>query len=350
MSPPRSVTPRDRAHGGWVRDRCGRGHPVTGLHRPRIFSPGMRPRPSPTSTRWARRCSVPSPATRPMSDPATTQPVAQFVANRQRTGSTPARARHPARRQLGDRTCDVARSLRTSHQRSGIRRGTAHGRRAFGAARRQDVERLPITQPDTHGDPPRLSGVTGRGHPDSVTPPTPPTPSTRLRPPTPRRSLVERVRLIETMRRGDSGRLIVIHAPAGFGKSTLAAQWCTVLAADGVPAAWLTVDEDDNHVVWFVAHLIDAFRQVRPSLAEELRQRLEEHGDAAERFVLSSLIDELERGDERVALVIDDWHRVTAPPSISALEFLIENSGEHLQVIVASRTQGGSAPEPDACS
>ena len=84
------------------------------------------------------------------------------------------------------------------------------------------------------------------------------------------------------MRSGEHRRLIVIHAPAGFGKSTLAAQWCAVLAADGIPAAWLTVDEDDNHAVWFVAHLIDALRQVRPSLANELRQTLEEHGDGAD--------------------------------------------------------------------
>ena len=44
----------------------------------------------------------------------------------------------------------------------------------------------------------------------------------------------------------------MIHGPTGFGKSTLAAQWAKVLTAEGVAVAWLTVDHDDNNVVWFL--------------------------------------------------------------------------------------------------
>ena len=89
-------------------------------------------------------------------------------------------------------------------------------------------------------------------------------------------------------------------------------QWRDGLVADGVTVAWLTVDHDDNNVVWFLGHVIEAIRVVQPSLAAELGQVLEEHGDEAEQYVLVSLIDEIHETGERVALVIDDWDATLA--------------------------------------
>ncbi|MFD9663237.1 protein kinase [Rhodococcus sp. NPDC059968] len=183
---------------------------------------------------------------------------------------------------------------------------------------------------------PRTTGVSRR--PTAMTPPTP---ATKYRPPIPAKALVGRARLIEALRAGQWRRLTVIHAPTGYGKSTLAAQWCEALAADGVAVAWLTVDRDDDNVVWFLAHLIEAIRRVRPQLARELGAALEEHGDQAERYVLTALINEIHETSERVAVVIDDWHRVTNPATIAALEFLLDNGCHHLQLIVTSRTQAG---------
>ncbi|MGC1995069.1 MAG: hypothetical protein WA704_14135, partial [Pseudolabrys sp.] len=48
---------------------------------------------------------------------------------------------------------------------------------------------------------------------------------------------------------------------------------------EGVAVAWLTVDDDDNNAVWFLAHLLESIRMIRPALAASLAQVLEEHGD-----------------------------------------------------------------------
>lgn len=209
---------------------------------------------------------------------------------------------------------------------------------------------LPVTEPP--GD--ASSAVTGRGGTsDRRTPgtdstfaraartPTPPVPATRLRPPVPNRPLVDRDRLIELLRQGRTQRLAVIHGPTGFGKTTLAAQWCAALTADGVAVAWLTVDHDDNNVVWFLSHLIEAIRAARPSLARELAQLLEEHGDEAERYVLTSLINDIDRRGEQLVVVIDDWHRVTDQTTIHALLFLIQGCSPALRIVIASRNQAG---------
>jgi serine/threonine-protein kinase PknK len=170
---------------------------------------------------------------------------------------------------------------------------------------------------------------------------TPPTPATKYRPPLPTRSLVVRSRLTDVLRAGGRRRLILIHAPSGFGKSTLAAQWREELSIEGVAVGWLTIDDDDNNEVWFLAHLLESIRGVRPALAESLGQVLEDHGDDASRYVLTSLIDEIHEKDDRIALVIDDWHRVSDSQASAALGFLLDNGCHHLQVIVTSWARAG---------
>jgi ATP/maltotriose-dependent transcriptional regulator MalT len=171
--------------------------------------------------------------------------------------------------------------------------------------------------------------------------PTPPTPATKYRPPVATRSMLARDRLIDALRAGGRRRLVLIHAPSGFGKSTLAAQWRDELTSDGVAVGWLTVDDDDNNVVWFLVHLLESLRRVRPELAASLCQVLEEHGDDAARYVLTSLIDEMHEKDDRIALVIDDWQRVSDAETTAALGYLLEHGCHHLQVIVTSWSRAG---------
>ncbi|MUL66952.1 protein kinase [Mycobacterium sp. CBMA 234] len=170
---------------------------------------------------------------------------------------------------------------------------------------------------------------------------TPPLPLTRFRPPSPARALIDRDRLIEALRGGAGRRLTLIHGPAGYGKTTLSGQWSALLAEQGAAVAWLSVDTDDNNVVWLLTHLIEAIRQVRPSLAGELGRVLEEHGDQAERYVLTSLINEIHQSGEQVAVVVDDWHLISDPAAIAAMEFLLDSGCDRLQVIVTSRRKTG---------
>ena len=169
----------------------------------------------------------------------------------------------------------------------------------------------------------------------------PPSAATRFRPPTFNRPTVPRRRILDRLGAGRRPKLVLIHAPAGYGKSTLAAQWGEILTREGLKGAWLAIDSDDNNTLWFLAHLIEAIRRTMPELADTLQQELEGHLENTQQYVFSALIDSLHSDKQTLVLVIDDWHRVDGPETINALAYLIENSCHHLLLIVASRTRTG---------
>jgi serine/threonine-protein kinase PknK len=169
----------------------------------------------------------------------------------------------------------------------------------------------------------------------------PPSAPTRFRPPTFTRPTVPRRRILDRLGSGPRPKLVLIHAPAGYGKSTLAAQWAEALAGQGVKTAWLAIDSDDDNMAWFLAHLIEAIRRTLPDLAETLQQEFEGHLENAQQYVLSALIDCLHSDKQTLALVMEDWHRVNSTETTKALAYLLENSCHHFHLIVTSRTRAG---------
>ena len=229
-----------------------------------------------------------------------------------------AMARDPAHRptsagEFGEELCDIGRRIGFSVDEMALRVDPA------------EDSLLARTGPRAHFDPATA----------------PPTPVTKFRPPRRPRAQVPRHRLIDAFRAGERRRLIVIHAPAGYGKTTLAAQWGEELARDGVNVAWLTVDDNDNNLVWFLTNLVEAIRRANPAVASDLGDLLEEHGENAGQYVLTSLVNEINEHDEPMAVIVDDWHRVTAAAVIGSMDFLLEHAGDNLQVVVTSRSRSG---------
>ena len=169
----------------------------------------------------------------------------------------------------------------------------------------------------------------------------PPSAPTRFRPPTFNRPTVPRQRILDGLGAGRRPKLVLIHAPAGYGKSTLAAQWGETLTRQGLNGAWLAIDSDDNNTDWFLAHLIEAIRRTMPELADALQQEFEGHLEKAQQYVLNGLINCLHTEKQTLVLVLDDWHRVDNSETTNALAYLLENGCHHLHLVVASRTRTG---------
>jgi LuxR family maltose regulon positive regulatory protein len=156
--------------------------------------------------------------------------------------------------------------------------------------------------------------------------------ATKLHVPGPRPGFVPRPRLVRTL----GGGLVLVCAPAGFGKTALLADW---LRSGDRPVAWLSLDAGDNDPVRFWRHLVAALDRVRPGIGERVAPRLGPPPSSFEGLV-TALINELAGppGDGEIVLVLDDYHLVDAQPVHDSLAFLLEHRPAGLHLVLASRS------------
>jgi LuxR family maltose regulon positive regulatory protein len=157
---------------------------------------------------------------------------------------------------------------------------------------------------------------------------------TKLRPPTPRAGLLPRARLTSQLQAGLQGKLCLLDAPAGFGKTTLLAQWC----ADAARVAWVSLDSGDNDPGRFWAYVIAALRTVEPGVGTAALQALRRLGADLRRTVLPSLLNELSTIDPPLALVLDDYHAVTNPDCHASLAYFLDHRPPGVHVALSTRS------------
>ena len=91
--------------------------------------------------------------------------------------------------------------------------------------------------------------------------------STKLYIPALHKNLVPRSRLIKRLKEGMAGRLTLVSAPAGYGKTTLVCEW---LAHANFPAVWLSLDSNDNDLATFLTYFITALQQLHEGIGAEV--------------------------------------------------------------------------------
>ena len=158
---------------------------------------------------------------------------------------------------------------------------------------------------------------------------------TKLYPPRVSRTLVDRPRL--TQRRGAAAPppVLVVSAPAGFGKSTYVAQ--SLLAA-GPAVAWLSLEFGDNDPSTYWAYVLAALRTAAPDVGGSAQVLLESPGSAPIITVLTSLLNDLAASDGEVVLVLDDYHVIHAREIHEAMAFLVDHLPHQLRLVIATRS------------
>src|SRR5439155_5197263 len=161
--------------------------------------------------------------------------------------------------------------------------------------------------------------------------------STKLHRPLPRAQLVRRPQLAERLTQGVKGPLTLVSAPAGFGKTTLLAQW---FAESGMPVAWLSLEPGDNELVRFLSYLIAALQTLDPHLGAVALTLLQMPQPAAAETVLTLLTNDVgshgrDGGD--FVLVLDDYHVLDAKPVDQALTYLVDHLPPQMHLVIATR-------------
>ena len=155
-----------------------------------------------------------------------------------------------------------------------------------------------------------------------------------------RRDLVPRPRLSERLDRGSASTLMLVSAPAGFGKTTLLTEWLATgpgAPADQRRAAWLSLDRGDNDLASFWTYVIAALRTAAPGVGENALALLQASRPQPIETVLTTLLNDLSAAAGDIVLVLDDYHVIDAREVQDAMAFLLDHLPAGLHVVIASR-------------
>jgi len=150
----------------------------------------------------------------------------------------------------------------------------------------------------------------------------------------PRPPAISRPELVDRLERGSAGRLTLVIAPAGWGKSSVLAEWVHQSSMD---VAWLCCDEADNNPTRFLRALAAAIDRVRPDSVDDLFAMLRSSRPLSVSQILDALDERIASEPAPLAIVFDDFHLIEHPEVLIGLETLITTAPEQLHVLLASR-------------
>ncbi|PYI51548.1 LuxR C-terminal-related transcriptional regulator [Paenibacillus flagellatus] len=160
---------------------------------------------------------------------------------------------------------------------------------------------------------------------------------TKVQPPASTRNEVERDTVLETLPTlADRCRLLSVCAPAGFGKTTLLAQWAR---REQAHLAWVSLDPTDNDPARFWRYAIQALRAVLPTIAAgRVMPLLQAFPNVSVPTVIDALLNELATFAEPIVLVLDDYHVIAEQAVHDSLSYMIDYLPDNVRVAIASRT------------
>lgn len=159
---------------------------------------------------------------------------------------------------------------------------------------------------------------------------------TKFHIPTARTPLLARPHLLERLRAGQSGKVTLVSAPAGFGKTTVVAEWLRTL--DQTAVAWLSLNKSDNDPTQFLDYLVGAIYKAigqGSRMTQPVRPLSEPPQPNA---ILTALLNELSTQRHPLLLALDDYHLIDNQAVHDILLFLIEQMPSQLHLVLLTRT------------
>jgi LuxR family maltose regulon positive regulatory protein len=171
---------------------------------------------------------------------------------------------------------------------------------------------------------------------------------TKLHAPRLRPFLVPRPHLSKALNQGLAGKLTLISAPAGFGKTTLVSSWIDSLQTESAThppnthsplptqVAWLSLDGNDSVPARFLSYIIAALQRVDPHIGVSARSMLQA-SPLPIPSLLTALLNDIAAQPDPLVLVLDDYHEVDAQPIDEALAFLLDHLPPQLHLVITTR-------------
>jgi LuxR family maltose regulon positive regulatory protein len=160
--------------------------------------------------------------------------------------------------------------------------------------------------------------------------------ATKLFVPPAQPGLVARPRLQERFRVALNYGLVLVSAPAGFGKTTLVSEWVHS-SRPPVPTAWLSLEEGENDPVRFWDYFVAALKIVKPAVGETALFLLHAPEPYPTESLLTALINDLTGIRKDFLVVLDDYHLIVAEPIHAGIAFLLDHLPPKMHLIISTR-------------
>ena len=147
--------------------------------------------------------------------------------------------------------------------------------------------------------------------------------------------LVSRSRLIEPLNDVKKKKLILISAPAGFGKTTLLSDW---IKRSKMAVAWLSLDKDDNDPIHFLSYIIGALQNIKQNIGQAAMNMLRSPQSPPFESILTNIINDITTISKDFTFVLDDYHMVENNQIHKMISFFLEHLPHKMHFILATRS------------
>lgn len=145
-----------------------------------------------------------------------------------------------------------------------------------------------------------------------------------------------RPRLYARLDAGSRSKLILISAPAGFGKTTLVADWLHAAPRDR-KYCWFALDKGDNAPSTFWSYFISALRQANPKIGNTARAAFQSPQAPPIEALLTLLLNDIAAQAAPMLLALDDYHVITNQEIHHALDFLFDHLPQNFHLVITTR-------------
>lgn len=134
-------------------------------------------------------------------------------------------------------------------------------------------------------------------------------------------------------------KITLIQAPAGFGKTTLLAQWREAAHVARIRVAWVSLDSSDRDAMQFLAYLRLAFIEAGLGISGNTAPQHYVMRPETLQNLAIALCRDLDAANERILLMLDDYHEAQSPEVDRLISFLVENSPSSLHIAITTRNR-----------
>jgi LuxR family maltose regulon positive regulatory protein len=148
-------------------------------------------------------------------------------------------------------------------------------------------------------------------------------------------NIVHRSELFENLNTGLSRKLILVSAPAGFGKTTVVSDW---IDHNRIPTAWFSLDNGDNDPVDFLSYIISGIQSIHKEFGESAIKLLNSPNKPSNESIASLLINEILNINQNFLLVLDDFHLINSNEVLKLVTYLLNHIPGNIHIVILTRS------------